>query len=377
MSSPKAPVRVFFPCTGLGREARGFESFTRGAADALAADDRLNITVFAGARVPDRPYRSVPSFARTGSAARALGRLVGRGPYFAEQLSFFAAFVPHLIAGNPDLVYFSDVNLGNACWHWRRLSGQHFRLLYANGGATVRPYTRSDAVQHMATVYRDEALARGEAADRNWVCPHGLPIDRMLATPDTAALRKALDLPLDRQILLTVGVVDHSTKRLDYVIRELAALPSPRPLLVILGAWSSETTAMLALAAELLGANGFIWRTVSQVETGQWYAASDAFVLASLREGFGLAYVEALAQGLPVLAHDFPVSRELLGTFGHYGDFARPGVLSPMIAAALAEPRSELAREARHSWAYSRYSWDALRGPYAELLLRAATLATR
>lgn len=377
MSGRAAPVRVFFPCTGLGREARGFESFTRHASDALAGDDRLDITVFAGARVADRPYKQVPSLARSGNAAAALGRLIGRGPYFAEQLSFFAAFVPHLIAGKPDLVYFSDVNLGNACWHWRRLSGQHFRLLYANGGATVRPYTRSDAVQHMATIYRDEALARGEPADRNWVLPHGVPMERTLASPSVAVVRASLDLPLDRQIVLTVGVVDQSTKRLDYVIREVAAMPAPRPLLAILGAWSSETPAVLALATELLGATGFMWRTVPHAETSRWYAASDAFVLASLREGFGLVYVEALAQGLPVLAHDFAVSRELLGTFGSYGDFTRPGALSPMIARALAEPRSDIARLARHAWARDHFSWDVLRGPYAELLLRAAAIAKR
>jgi len=372
-----APVRVFFPSTGLGREARGFESFTRGAADALATDDRLELAVFSGARVPDRPCTAGPAFARSGLAARALGRLVGRGPYFAEQLSFFASFAPYLVASRPDLVYFTDVNLGNACWHWRRLTGQKYRLLYANGGATVRPYTRSDAVQHMATVYRDEALARGESPERNWVLPHGVPIDRELASPAVAAIRRSLDLPTDRQILLAVGVVDESTKRLDYVIRELAALPSPRPLLAILGAWSSETPAVLALAAELLGATGFIWRTVPQAETSHWYAASDAFVMASLREGFGLAYVEALAQGLPVLAHDFAVSRELLGTFGSYGDFVRPGALSPLISRALAEPRSPDARQARHEWAWRQFSWDALRAPYAELLLRAAAVPLR
>ena len=369
-----APVRVFFPSTGLGREARGFESFTRNAFDALAADDRLDVTVFAGAGVADRPFKVVPSFSRSGGAASMLGRLIGRGPYFAEQLSFFAAFVPHLLVGNPDLVYFSDVNLGNACWHWRRVSGQRFRLLYANGGATIRPYTRADAVQHMATAHRDEALARGEPAERNWVLPHGVPIERTLTSSPVSAIRRSLGLPLDRQIVLSVGVVDQSTKRLDYVIRELAAMPSPRPLLAILGAWSSETPTVVALATELLGATGFLWRTVPQAETSRWYAASDAFVLASLREGFGLAYVEALAQGLPVLAHDFAVSRELLGNFGSYGDFTRPGALSPMLTRALAEPRSDIARHARHAWARDHFSWDVLRGPYAELLLRAAAI---
>ena len=44
-----APLRVFIPCSGLGRVARGFETFTREVSDALRGDARLDIRVFAGA----------------------------------------------------------------------------------------------------------------------------------------------------------------------------------------------------------------------------------------------------------------------------------------------------------------------------------------
>jgi glycosyltransferase involved in cell wall biosynthesis len=51
----------------------------------------------------------------------------------------------------------------------------------------------------------------------------------------------------------------------------------------------------------------------------QWeYLNSDLLVMASRGEGFGLPVVEAISHGLPVLARDLPVFRELLGDEGDY-----------------------------------------------------------
>ena len=376
-----APLRVFIPCSGLGRVARGFETFTREVSDALRGDARLDIRVFAGAATTEPSDTVLPSLARSSRTAEGLGRLLRRSPYFVEQGSFFASLLPYLITGRPDLVYFADLNVGNACWHWRRISGQRYRLLYYNGGATTRPFTHADIVQHLATVYRDEALARGEPEARNVVLPHGVAIPSTLYAPPRGALRAALGLPGDRPVVLAVGLLDMQTKHLPYLLRELAALPAPRPLLVLLGAATAETPAVLTLATELLGADGFQWHNVPHPEMPRWYAAADVFVMASLREGFGLAYVEALAAGLPVLAHDFAVSRELLGDDGCFGDFRTTGALSTLLtgvlARVLAGGADDFMRRARHRRAFDRFSWERLRGAYADLLLQAATAPTR
>jgi len=199
------------PCSGLGRVARGFETFTREVSDALRTDPRFEIRVFAGAATPERSDTVLPSLARSSRAADAIGALLHRSPYFVEQGSFFASLLPYLVTGRPDLVYFADLNVGNACWHWRRLSGQRYRLLFYNGGATTRPFTRTDMVQHLATVYRDDALARGEPAARNVVLPHGVAIPSTLYAPPREALRRSLGLPTDRPVVLSVGLLDLQT----------------------------------------------------------------------------------------------------------------------------------------------------------------------
>lgn len=373
-SPPQRPVRVFLPCTGLGRQRRGFETFTLECADALRADPRIALTVFAGGEVSGAPARVRWNLPRDGSLSSLVGTLARRDSYFVEQASFFLSFLPALVLGRPDVVYFADLNLGNLCWHWRRLSGQRFKLLYYNGGLTTRPFTRADMVQQLTPAGLDEAVARGESAELQTVLPHGVDVPDALPSRITGEARRALGLPADRPVVLAVGMLDTTIKRTDALIRELAALPAPRPFLCLLGADGPDADAVRMLAHELLGGDGYVARAVPHDEVGPYYRAADVFALASLREGFGLAYVEALAHGLPIVAHDTPVTRHLLGGFATLADLSKPGALASGIAAALAHPMDETQRAERHASARARFGWDALREEYARLLLRVAEM---
>lgn len=369
-------VRVFFPCTGLGRQRRGFETFTRECAAALGADPRLEITVFGGGG----PFaaageRAVPNFPRDSSSARMLGALVGKDPYFVEQASFFAGFLPRLAAGNPDVVYFADLNLGNACWHWRRISGQRFRLLFYNGGATTRPFTRCDLVQQVSPEHFDSAIARGEPSERQVLLPHGVTVPRSFTPPsadERARLRATFGLPANRPLLLSVGMLDAHVKRMDYLIREVASLGEPRPFLLLAGASSGETPRILAMAQHELGEGGFGVRAFPPDQMPLVYRAADAFALASLREGFGLAIAEALAAGLPCVLHDTPNTAYLAGPHALRADLRAPGAMAPLLADALARRDDVVAMHERYEWVRERFSWDALRDRYAELLCACA-----
>jgi glycosyltransferase involved in cell wall biosynthesis len=48
------------------------------------------------------------------------------------------------------------------------------------------------------------------------------------------------------------------------------------------------------------------------------YAQSDALIAASLGEGFGLPLIEAAQYGLPLIARDIPVFREVAGEHAFY-----------------------------------------------------------
>jgi glycosyltransferase involved in cell wall biosynthesis len=52
--------------------------------------------------------------------------------------------------------------------------------------------------------------------------------------------------------------------------------------------------------------------TVPDAELPGWYAAADVLAFPSTKEGWGLAVLEAMSAGLPVVASDLPVFREYL-----------------------------------------------------------------
>jgi glycosyltransferase involved in cell wall biosynthesis len=90
-------------------------------------------------------------------------------------------------------------------------------------------------------------------------------------------------------------------------------------------------------------------------------AAADAFAFPSTKEGFGLAAMEALAAGVPVVARDLPVLREVFGPTVRYA--SDPPSLASALHDALGEARgarspagpagADLGRALarRHTWA--------------------------
>ncbi len=374
-----APRRVFLACTGLGQERRGFETFTRACAQALAGESSLELTVFAGGRDGQvLGERVVPNLPRRSRAARWLGAVLQRDPYFVEQGTFFLGFLPSLLRGRPDLIYFADLNLGNALWHWRRKSGARFALLFYNGGNTRQPFTRCDHVQQLTPGAFDEAVARGERPARMTTLPHGIALPSTFTPVTTAARREArlaLGLPPEVELLLSVGQLDQATKRTDLLIEAVAALPAPRPWLLLCGADGPDGASLRRLAAARLG-DGWGWRTEPRERMPLVYAAADRFALLSRGEGFGLAYAEALGAGLPLLVHDDATTRFVVGEAGLRLPIESVGEASAGLARLRELPTDPAAAAARHAAVRARFAWDVLAPAYVRLFARVAAAPT-
>jgi 1,2-diacylglycerol 3-alpha-glucosyltransferase len=359
-------LRVLLACTGLGRERRGFEAFTRACATALAGEETLDLRVLAGGYDDQRAGEQViANLPRNGGAARTLGALLRRDPYYIEQVSFALGMLPTLMRVAPDVVYFADLNLGNALWHWRRMSGAKYKLLFYNGGNSRMPFTRCDHVQQVTPAHLEAAVARGESRDRMTLLPHGVDVARP-GVAERLEARAHLQLPLDGEILLSVGLLDRAIKRTDLLVEGLALLPSPRPYLMLAGADGPDGPSLRALAAARLG-DRWSWRSVPSLVMPWVYRAADRFALLSRGEGFGLAYAEALAAGLPVLAHDDATTRYVVGAEGILrtitdAESARAGLAELLAAPVLGE-----AARARHDWVRDRFGWEVLRPRYVEL----------
>ena len=125
----------------------------------------------------------------------------------------------------------------------------------------------------------------------------------------------------------------------------------------------------------MLGGDASVLRPGAVTAPEDWLAAADIFVLPSHAEGLPNAFLEAMASGLPILASDLAIHRQL-------ADDGRAALLhevgdAPALAGELARLLADrqladaLGREAR-ALAVSRYGMDAVADRWAELLLRLA-----
>ena len=138
-------------------------------------------------------------------------------------------------------------------------------------------------------------------------------IEHGVALPLPTGCRKTVlarhGVPDDGPILLNVGRLT-AQKNQDVLIGALAALPEAR--LVVAG-----TGPLRAKYEALAEARGVAERLhllgdVSAQEVADLLGSSDLFVFPSIWETFGLAAVEAAMVGMPIVAADLPVLREVL-----------------------------------------------------------------
>lgn len=135
--------------------------------------------------------------------------------------------------------------------------------------------------------------------------PHPLP-----ALPDISrdAARERLGWDRDSRVVLAVGRLA-PLKRFAMVVRAFAAVAGPDTRLCILG---EGNPGEIQRAAEQAGIAERV-QVATTDDVWPWYAAADVFVSASATESFGLANLEALAAGLPVVCTSVGGVPEVVG----------------------------------------------------------------
>ncbi len=195
-----------------------------------------------------------------------------------------------------------------------------------------------------------------------------------------AALRASLGLGPQDILCLTVARYE-ARKGYPYLLEaaaELAARPGGQRLYYAwighdLQGWRDRLTR--AVAERGLGSR--IWLTGQRDDVRDWLGAADLFVLPSESEGMPLCLVEAMGQGLPVVATAVSGIPEQLGQAGILLPDPlrdRPGMVAALIealAALAADPagRRRLGQAGRQR-AEALFSAEAMLAGYRDLLTR-------
>lgn len=185
--------------------------------------------------------------------------------------------------------------------------------------------------------------------------PNGVAYERFARTEPAA--RDAWRSQLGRYVL-TVGGIEPRKGSLD--LQEAYALlhtEYPDVRLVIAGGETlfdyRDHRAHWETRAAELGVDPVVLGPVPDDELPALVAAADAFAFPSLKEGFGLAAMEALAAGVPLVVRDLPVLCEVFGPAARFA--ATPKDLADQLGKALTHHAPALrttGRElaARHTW---------------------------
>lgn len=148
-------------------------------------------------------------------------------------------------------------------------------------------------------------IVTSAATARLLVADYAVPPDRItVAVPGTDRARIAARDPSGRPLLLGVGAVV-PRKGYDVLVEALSGLTDLPWRLVIAGDRRRSPATVAALEDEIvrlsLADRVTLAGAVSAEDLAVLYTTADLFVLPSRFEGYGMAYAEAIAHGLPVV----------------------------------------------------------------------------
>jgi glycosyltransferase involved in cell wall biosynthesis len=355
-------MRVLFALPGLHRYERGAEiAFISIARELAKAGDAVTL-IGSGQKRDGEPYR----FLHAGSLARenfesfpSIPAL--RNEYAYEELTFIPGLLRQYRPGQYDVTLtcsypFTNWMLRRAVWlgarsphvfitqngDWPAYSNsREYRLFGCDGLVCTNP----------------DFYERNKARWRSRMIPNGVDCTRFQPGFPQG---QAFGIPTNRLVILMVSALIPS-KRVEVGIKAVSQLADAH--LVVAGDGPLRGTCD-ELAAHLLPGR-FTRLSVPPDRMPALYQSADVFLHLSKEESFGNVFVEAMACGLPIVGHDSPRLRWIVGDDEFLLDTEDPAAVARHIALAQQVPASYRPVRAKKA---ARFSWSKIAESYREFL---------
>ena len=247
----------------------------------------------------------------------------------------------------PLVVTVHDLAFLHAPEHFSRNGNRFFR----QGLALAR--RDADLVLVPSAQTLDDCARAGIGADRLRLVPWGVDPAGVLTTDREEVLRRH---GVERPYALWCGTLE-PRKNVPTLLAAFAAVAEDVPDLdlVMVGprGWGEATATGRRPPADRVHTLGF----VPDDDLQALYAGARVFVYPSLREGFGMPVLEAMAHGVPVVTSRGTPMEELVGPAGLVVPATDTGALAAALATAAGAGHDDLARHARGRAAAR--TWDA------------------
>jgi len=280
-----------------------------------------------------------------------------RKPAFVWQALRAAAGADRLVCGH--------IGQLPVAWLARRLRPRLRYYLVAHGIEVWRPYS---GVEQRALRGATRILCVSDYTRREMLRQLALPAERLAIVPN--ALDPGLTTgPADRPerqapLILTVARLDAAEgyKGVDHLIQSLPAVRAALPGVRLRVVGTGNDRPRLQALANRLGVTGIVDFSgfVEEAALREEYRSCTLFALPSRKEGFGIVFLEAMANGRPCLGARAGATPEIIdatsGVLVEYGDVAQ---IAGRLVWALQRP-----------WDSAQIQWRAAQFDYASFKSR-------
>lgn len=347
------PLNVAIALSGLGSINRGAESWARDLAYSLH-NRGIKVTLIKGSgRKNSSIERVVPCIKRNSLLLKRTLKSYTRR-VVVEQTSFAAFLIPYSSLHKFDILHVAN-HIGFASNFLslaksKFLNSQKIVCTYHGPEDPRKIPTCFEAITQPSPYYIENAR-KINVDTAKWFCLPNFVDTRRFNSNVKTRIRQEYSIPDDAFLILSVGAISMRYKRMHHVLEETARLAKSADVyLLIVGQEEDDTQHVKFLGRKLLDSRVRFASSIPDEKMPQIYASADIFVLASLNEFFGLAFLEAMASGKPVIGHNWPTTKWVIGDGGETIDMTAKNNLARTLKKYLSDPtfgkeKGRLARE--------------------------------
>ena len=344
-------MRILFALPGLHKYDRGAEVALNSLATELAIGGDDVTIIGSGNAQASRPYRYLRAPAISREKFEHFPALpVFRSETVYEEASFMPALFLRYHPGDFDITVTCSYPFTN--WALRRpsLRGPRPPHVFITQNGDWPAHSQKSEYRFFGcdglVCTNPDYFERNHLRWPSALIPNGIDVNRF---QPKAAERQKFGLPEDRSVILMVSALIPSKRVADGI---LAVSKLPGAHLVVAGDGPLRDD-IRRLADDLLPGR-FTNLTVSGHEMPLLYHSANVFLHLSKEESFGNVFIEAMACGLPIVGHDTPRIRWIVGNDEYLTDTADLAAVASKLAEAqsdtFAQKQARLALSAEFSW---------------------------